>query len=171
MEARRFDGLDDRDFHALGEAERLVIWAVRYWVTCFRASKLAGPGLGCALRGAGVGHAEDGLDFALTIVSQCALRPVDIRCSACRFVSPDEERLVEAVARLQANDGGGAWLAIADLLPAAAARIMLEALEGVAQSFSFAQLRIQPRANQLLSREPQDGAEPTDAIGSGFTVH
>jgi|GEM_PF-3356257 len=171
MEARKFDGSNARDFHALGEAERLMIWAVRYWVTCFKASKKAGPGLGCALRGAGVGHAEDGLDFALTVLSQCALRPVDVRCPACRFVSPDEERLIETVARLQNSDGGGAWLAVTEILPAAAARIMLEALEGVAQSFSFARLRIQPCPNHLLFAVPQDATDAPDALGGKVTLH
>ena len=63
-----------------------------------------------------------------------ATRPVDVRCPACPGLSPDEARLLEAVAWLQRDIVEPAEAALGDWLPRAALRLSLSPARGLART-------------------------------------
>lgn len=142
----------------LRPGERAVVAATRAWVAAFRGQEDA---LGAA-RGAftrqfngdgmlwGDRRSGDGAGLSLHAVLRnttlAATRSVDVRCPACPDLSPDEARLLEAVAWLQRDSAAPAEAALGDWLPPAAVRLSLGAARGLALALLVAELPL-PRRN------------------------
>ncbi len=135
----------------LQPAERGVVTGLRLWVSAFRQSEDA---LAAARRHFGRqfndsdalwGDRRSGSDAGLSLhavlrnTTLAANRPVDVRCPSCPSLSPDEARLLEALAWLQRDQGEPAATALGDWLPAAALRLSLGPARGLAQALLAAE--------------------------------
>lgn len=135
----------------LQPGERGAVTAMRLWVSAFRQNEDA---LAAARRhferqfnGSETlwGDRRSGSDAGLSLhailrnTTLAASRPVDVRCPTCPGVSPDEARLLEALAWLQRDLGEPAATALGDWLPAAALRLSLGPARGLAQSLLAAE--------------------------------
>jgi hypothetical protein len=76
-----------------------------------------------------------------------------VRCPACPGLSPDEARLLEALAWLQRDLGDPAATALGDWLPPAALRLSLAPARGLAQSLLAAEQLLPLRAWDLAALE------------------
>ncbi|MEO3430937.1 hypothetical protein AAFN88_18935 [Pelagibius sp. CAU 1746] len=156
---------------ALEGAERGVVTATRLWVAAYRQDQDA---LAAARRhferqfnasDALWGDRRSGdaaglhLHAILRNTTLAASRPVDVRCPTCPGLSPDEARLLEALAWLQRDLGEPAAAALGDWLTPAALRLSLPAARGLAQGLLAAEQPLPPRAWDLAALEAA-AAEP-----------
>lgn len=168
------------DLAALEDSERGVVTAVRLWVSAFRENQDA---LAAARRhferqfntsDALWGDRRSGADAGLSLhavlrnTTLAASRPVDVRCPTCPGLSPDEARLLEALAWLQRDLGEPAGTALGDWLPPAALRLSLNPARGLAQSLLAAEQSLPLRewdlaALEAAARQSHRPAETSDA--------
>ncbi|WP_193370122.1 hypothetical protein [Pelagibius marinus] len=153
------------DLAALEEQERGVVTAVRLWVSAYRQNEdalaAARRHFGCQFNAAGAlwGDPRSGEDAGLSLhailrnTTLAAHRPVDVRCPTCPGLSPDEARLLEALAWLQRDLGEPAATALGDWLPPAALRLSLAPARGLAQSLLAAEQLLPLRAWDLAALE------------------
>jgi hypothetical protein len=152
-----FDGHDtgmraeDLDFPAC-----FLLWSMRTWLMAHRQECGHGNKRGrdrvSAYRGiageaflrAGVPQGLELIDDVFSALAVAALRPIDLRCQGCVFVSPDEALLLGAVAASQRKHHGTAWSALTALLPPAAARAALPSLIALATLLRGADLILKP---------------------------
>jgi len=169
----------------LSEPERGVVTATRLWVSAYRgnADALAAvrrhfdrqfnaPGEAAARlwgdRRCG-GDAGLSLHAILRNTTLAASRPVDVRCPTCPGLSPDEARLLEALAWLQRDCAEPASVALGDWLPPAALRLTVGSARGLAQSLLLAEQAVPLRdwdlAALTAAQEPprDDSAASADA--------
>ncbi|GAB4360589.1 MAG: hypothetical protein Kow00114_14410 [Kiloniellaceae bacterium] len=139
------------DFAGLQAGERGLVTALRLWVSAFRQQE---DSLAAARRHferqfnastALWGDRRSGGDAGLSLhavlrnTTLAATRPVDVRCPTCPGLSPDEARLLDAVAWLQRDIGEPAQSALADWLPPAALRLTLGPARGLAHALLAAE--------------------------------
>jgi hypothetical protein len=130
----------------LRPVEQGLITALRVWVAAF---KRQGDPLAAArehfeqqfnaadtLWGDRRGGVDAGLSLhaVLRNTTLAATRPVDVRCPTCPGLSPDEARLLDAVAWLQRDVAEPAAAALGDWLPPAAIRLSLSPARGLART-------------------------------------
>jgi hypothetical protein len=135
----------------LRPAEQSVVAGLRTWVAAFRRQEDA---LGAArahfeqqFEAAGTlwGDRRSGDDAGLSLhavlrnTTLAASRSVDVRCPACPGLSPDEARLLHAVAWLQRDVAEPAAAALGDWLPPAALRLTLGPARGLAHALLAAE--------------------------------
>lgn len=138
--------------------ERAVVAATRAWVAAFRGQEDA---LAAArveftrhLNGAAAlwGDRRSGDDAGLSLhailrnTTLTATRAVDVRCPACPGLSPDEARLLEALAWLQRDVTPPAEAALADWLPPSAVRLSFGAARGLALALLAAECPLPRRS-------------------------
>lgn len=153
------------DFAELQDGERGVVTALRLWVSAFRQNQDA---LAAArwhferqFNTSGVlwGDRRSGADAGLSLhavlrnTTLAASRPVDVRCPTCPGLSPDEARLLEALAWLQRDLGEPAAAALGDWLPPAALRLSMNPARGLAQGLLAAEQPLPLRAWDLAALE------------------
>lgn len=136
----------------LRPAERVVIAALRVWVSAFRgqqdALEAARAEFARQFNASGTlwGDPRPGGDAGLSLhavlrnTTLAATRPVDVRCPACPGLSPDEARLLQAVAWLQRDVAEPAQAALGDWLAPAAVRLTLSSARGLGQAMLAAEL-------------------------------
>jgi hypothetical protein len=134
---------------------QFLLWGMRCWLAAWRQG---GHGQGApggsfgAYRGiagegflrAGVPQAMSLIDDIFQAVALAALRPIDLRCVPCPYLSADEALLLGAVAASQRKQHGVAWAALLAVLPPAAARGALPSLISLAVLLRDAQLVLAP---------------------------
>lgn len=154
----------------LDGGEALLLWAIRSWVH--------GPRRGDATHGA-VARAwcylcapalVEPFDMMMNALQSTAGRPVLIRCEICRWVSPDEERLLGTIALYQAGLDDEATHLFSPLVRSGETGRVIPHVRLAAWAFSAAGLRL-PRGGafrQLLAV----AASPAQSEGrAGTTLH
>lgn len=119
------------DWQTLSLPERHLTGGVRLWVQAFRSDQ--DPLAAVRLHFGSRASADAGLSLhaVLRNTTLAATRAVDVRCLRCPGLSPDEARLLDAIARLQREHDEAATVALASWLPGAALRLSLEAARGL----------------------------------------
>ena len=152
----------------LGQAERLVLWGLRYWVACYRKGESPWPLLSEVFRENRAADAALSLDSLMQLTSIAATRMLDMRCQACPGLSPDELGFIDAFACAQRGDGLGAFRILRSWLPVPASRLASEMVAGLARIFADAGLLLpEPgRARGLAEIAPG-----TESGGTVVTLH
>jgi hypothetical protein len=192
------------DLASLTAGERGLAAGVRIWVLAFRqqegplaavrdhfdrlfnaedrhdGSPWGGPLWGDRRSGADAGLS---LHAVLRNTTLATTRPVDVRCPACPGLSPDEARLIDAVAWLQRDIAEPASAALGDWLPPAAVRLSLGPARGLAHALLAAEQVLPMRewdlaalesAAQVHNREPAPAEEaqlPATQRSGAPTLH
>jgi len=136
------DDAGERALESMPFAAQFAIWAARAWVTALKLDQSFATVSGDTFRRFELTAAETALDELFTIVATSAARQIDIRCMKCRLVSADETLFQEALAAAQADNAFGAYEALRQWLPPAAARIAFRALYRLAHLLGEKQLRM-----------------------------
>jgi hypothetical protein len=134
-------------------AAQFAIWAARAWVTALKLDQSFATVSGDTFRRFELTAAENALDELFTIIAKSASRQIDIRCMKCRLVSADESLFQEALAAAQADNAFGAYEALRQWLPPAAARLGFRALYRFAHLLGEKQLRM-PAVGSAAAAEP-----------------
>ncbi|MDY0872445.1 hypothetical protein [Dongia rigui] len=142
LDAATGDGGAERALDSMPFAAQFAIWAARAWVTALKLDQSFATVSGDTFRRFELSAAENALDELFTLVATSAARQIDIRCMKCRLVSADETLFQEAVAAAQADNAFGAYTALRQWLPPAAARIGFRALYRFAHLLGEKQLRM-----------------------------
>jgi hypothetical protein len=132
----------ERSLDSLPFAGQFAIWSARAWVTALKLDQSFATVSGDTFQRFELAAAETALDELFTIVATSATRQIDIRCMKCRMVSSDEALFQEALAAAQADNAFGAYEALRQWLPPAAARIGFRALYRFAHLLGEKQLRL-----------------------------
>jgi hypothetical protein len=133
----------------LDPREHLIVHGARRWVACVRAHEdelrelegLFEPHFSC--------EAAPALAAVMRNVSIAAVREIDVRCPRCDGLSPDEARLVDAVARSQRCEREAVFELLAAWLEPAAIRLTLPAVEGLARALTTVSHRLPLREWRL----------------------
>jgi hypothetical protein len=154
----------------LVDAELLLLHAVRLWVVSIRLQRCSHERIARHFAEHGVPDAAASLHAILHHTSVAAARQVDVRCPPCRLLSPDEARLLHAIASAQRSDRSAAFETISDWLPLAAARLTLESVAGLAEALRRAGITLPPRSWDF-DRLERLTAAATAAGPENCTVH
>ncbi|HEY7690370.1 MAG TPA: hypothetical protein VH835_16845 [Dongiaceae bacterium] len=122
----------------LQDDEKLVLVAMRLWVRRAMQNQCGGPVLYQHLAQHGAPEAAPGLHGMLYNLGTAARRPIDMRCPNCRGLSPDEARLLHALASAQASRDDEVQDVMLELLAPAAARLTVEPARGAARALAIA---------------------------------
>lgn len=104
----------------LTDTERLLVWAVRVWVAHHKAGAVPCRGYSYAFTRVGLADAPLLLHRLMQMVAAHARRGIDVRCIGCPQVSPDEGRVLTALAAAQRGDLTAAQAPLRDLMEVAA---------------------------------------------------
>ncbi|MBM3620667.1 MAG: hypothetical protein FJX20_08240 [Alphaproteobacteria bacterium] len=140
--------VEARSLENLRCAERFVVWALREWRLRWSDGEARPGTLRCGFHHANCG---DGLtpfcDFMEALVAGTR-RPLDVRCMNCPYISPDEDRVLDAAAAAQRDRDEITCALLMDALPRAAARIAVGPLAAFAHKMAEAGL-VLPRGPAL----------------------
>ena len=181
------------DLAALQPSERGLVTGLRLWVAAFRQQDdslavvrshfeeqfNASDSLWGERRSGG--DAGLSLHAILRNTTLAATRPVDVHCPTCPALSPDEARLLEAVAWLQREIAEPAQTALGDWLTPAALRLSLSPARGLAHALLAAEEILPLRDWDFTALTPAAGAAADDgapaedpqpqAAGTAPTLH
>jgi hypothetical protein len=147
----------------LAAEELFVVGAFRAWVAPVLRPGGDHPDWRDLFRLAGVPAAGAvGFDVLMSVLGASARRPIDVRCTHCPAISPDEEAMLRLVASLQAGEPLSALNVLSDWL---APDAVASALRG-AQRFAA----LTAAAGLRLTSEPGAPATPP-MIPVGATLH
>ena len=140
---------------ALRFSAQFLVWSLRSWVQAFKARSDFDVATCGTFERFGLAAAASALDGMMTVLAAAASRPIDIRCLRCRYLSPDEALLVEAVGAAQAENFFLATVALRKLMPGSAARLALPHAADLARDLHAAGMMLdgaaaQPPAHALL---------------------
>jgi hypothetical protein len=129
----------------LAPDEKLVLVAMRLWVRQAMQNQCGGPVLYRHLAEHGAPEAAPGLHGMLYNLGTAARRPIDMRCPSCPGLSPDEARLLHAIASAQAARDDAVLDVMMELMAPAAARLTVEPARGAARALIAAGVALPPR--------------------------
>lgn len=155
----------------LAAGELLVLHAVRLWVVSIRVQRCSYERIARHFAEHGVPDAAPSLHAILHQTSVAAARQVDVRCPSCRLLSPDEARLIHAVACAQAADRPEAFTALSAWLPLAAARLTLESIIGLADALRRAEVQLPRRGWDFDRLERLTAAAVAEPDPATCTIH
>lgn len=150
--------------------ETMLLQAIRIWVSCAREDRCGGPELMRHLAANGAANAGSSLHGVLYNSAVAATRPIDVRCRRCPNLSPDEARLLHAVACGQHGLRARAADLLTDWLPPAAVRLTIDAVIGAGRALSASGVVLPRRAwdfaalSRLSASPPALAAERTDRV-------
>lgn len=134
------------EYGELPFSEQLIVWAVRFWVQALKNETNVQSELRTAFKLARAPDGHPALDDLMTIITVSAQQRIDIRCTKCSSISPDEERIIGAIAAWQhdydeshINPYLSAWL------PKAAQRVAQTPIKQLSCALSKAGLRLRLR--------------------------
>jgi hypothetical protein len=150
--------------------EKLVLVAMRLWVRRAMQNECGGPVLIRHLADHGAPEAAPGLHGMLYNLGTAARRPIDMRCPNCSGLSPDEARLLHAIASAQAGRDDAVLDVMLELLAPAAARLTVEPARGAARALAVAGVALPLRDWDFitLAMEAAPSAEPSPLQGDAF---
>jgi hypothetical protein len=146
------------DVGTLGFAAQFLVWALRSWVGAFKSNQDFALVTEDAFQRFGLAGAATSIDAAMMIVAASASRSIDIRCIKCRFLSPDEAIVIDAIAAIQADTHFSAYAGLNKLMPMAAVRSAFPHLVNLAGALAEARLRPQPISRPLGAIKSHDDA-------------
>jgi hypothetical protein len=154
----------------LQPGETLVLVAMRLWVRQAMQNQCGGAAFYRHLAEHGAAEAAPGLHGRLYNLGTAARRPIDMRCPSCRGLSPDEARLLHALASAQAARDDSVLDVMLELLAPAAARLTVEPARGAGRTLAIAGLALPLRdwdfATLALEAAPSADPSPLQAEGS-----
>jgi hypothetical protein len=139
---------------------QFLVWALRAWVQAFKASESFDDVTHHGFTRFGLQASALALDGAMTVLAASASRPIDIRCLNCRYLSPDEAILLDAVAAAQAEHHFMATVALRKTMPGTAARIALPHMVDLARDLARAGMRLNSPAVQSTDWAPGEQITP-----------
>lgn len=149
--------------------EKLVLVAMRLWVRRAMQNECGGQVLYRHLADHGAAEAAPGLHGMLYNLGTAARRPIDMRCPNCSGLSPDEARLLHALASAQGARDDSVLDVMLELLAPAAARLTVEPARGAARALAIAGVALPLRdwdfATLALEAAPSAGPSPLQADG------
>ncbi|HVR66286.1 MAG TPA: hypothetical protein VMT98_06580 [Verrucomicrobiae bacterium] len=150
--------------------EKLVLVAMRLWVRRAMQNECGGPVLYRHLADHGAAEAAPGLHGMLYNLGTAARRPIDMRCPNCTGLSPDEARLIHALASAQAARDDAVLDVMLELLAPAAARLTVEPARGAARALAISGVALPLRDWDFttLALEAAPSAEPSPLQADGF---
>jgi hypothetical protein len=129
----------------LEESEMLLLRGIRLWVDRFKHRECGLWDLNRHFVAHGLGDATPSLHGLLFNSSVATTRPLDVRCARCPALSPDEARMLHAVACLQAGDEAEAKAVLSSWLPPAGVRLTIESVRGLAGTLTAEHVRLPQR--------------------------
>ncbi len=139
---------------------QFVVWALRAWVQAFKSSESFDAVTHHGFTRFGLQASATALDGAMTVLAAAASRAIDIRCLNCRFLSPDEAILLDAVAAAQAERHFMATVALRKTMPGTAARIALPHVVDLARDLARAGMRLNSDAVRSVDWAPEERPSP-----------
>ena len=112
-------------FEGLKFVEQLALWSLRFWAESYREDRRPYGQLDQAYRLAGARDGMPALDGFMSVVLTGHSRPVDVHCLKCGGLSPDETRILAALAACQRGRWDFAAEMIAAFLQPASVRVGL----------------------------------------------
>ena len=170
-------GLDEPELPSVTGAgdltpdETLLLQAIRIWVSCARENRCGGPELMEHLAAHGAANAGASLHAILYNSSVAATRPIDVRCRRCPNLSPDEARLLHAVACGQRRSAARAAELLAEWLPPAAVRLTVDAVIAAGRELGAAGVALPRRAWDLAALERLSAPPPQFGEPASRMVH
>src|SRR5690348_9213676 len=104
---------------------QFIVWALRAWVQAFKSQESFDAVTHHGFTRFGLQASALALDGAMTVLAASASRAIDIRCVNCRYLSPDEAILLDAISAAQTERHFMATVALRKTMPGTAARIAL----------------------------------------------
>jgi hypothetical protein len=149
--------------------ETLLLQAIRIWVSCAKENRCGGRELMEHLTAHGAANAGPSLHGILYNSSVAATRAIDVRCRRCPNLSPDEARLLHAVACGQHGLRTRAAELLADWLPPAAVRLTIDAVVAAGRELGASGVALARRAwdfatLERLSTPPPHFGEPASRV-------
>jgi hypothetical protein len=157
---------DDRGEHGPLEVGTLdfpaqfMVWAMRAWVQAFKSGEAFESVTHQGFTRFGLQASATALDGAMTVLAASANRPIDIRCIHCRYLSPDEAILLDAVAAAQIERHFVATVALRKTMPGSAARIALQHVVDLARDLARAGMRLNSDAVRSMDWAPEEQVTP-----------
>jgi hypothetical protein len=139
---------------------QFLVWALRAWVQAFKSSESFDAVTHHGFRHFGLQASALALDGAMTVLAASASRPIDIRCISCRYLSPDEATLLDAVAAAQSERHFVATVALRKIMPGTAARIALPHVVDLARDLARAGMRLNSDAVRKMDWAPEERVTP-----------
>jgi hypothetical protein len=168
-------GRESAEVNALGFAGQLLTWGLRNWVRAFKSDLDFEAATEGTFTRFGLTVSATALDRAMSLLAAATTRMIDIRCVPCRYLSPDELTLIDAVAAAQQEGYFLATVALRKLVPGTAARAMLPYVVELARDLQAAGMRVQPITPAMLAAAEaiavQAASAPGEAVPSGRTLH
>lgn len=149
--------------------EIMLLQGIRIWVSCAKDNRCGGHDLLAHLSAHGAADATPSLHGILYNFSVAATRAIDVRCRRCPNLSPDEARMVHAVACAQRNLRADASELLMGWLPPAAVRLTIDAVMCAGVELASAAVVLPWRAwdfaaLEQLSAPPLHLAEPDKRV-------
>jgi hypothetical protein len=139
---------------------QFLVWALRAWVQAFKSSESFDAVTHHGFTRFGLQASATALDGAMTVLAASASRPIDIRCINCRYLSPDEAILLDAVAAAQAERHFMATVALRKTMPGTAARIALPHVVDLARDLAKAGMRLNSESVRNVDWAPEERITP-----------
>jgi hypothetical protein len=139
---------------------QFLVWALRAWVHAFKSSESFDAVTHHGFTRFGLQAAALALEGAMTVLAASASRPIDIRCINCRYLSPDEAILLDAVAAAQSERHFMATVALRKTMPGTAARIALPHVVDLARDLARAGMRLNSDTLRGMDRTQEERAAP-----------
>ena len=136
----------------LSATECLLVWAMRVWVAHHRAGAVPCRGYSYAFIRVGLPDAPLLLHRLMQVVAAHARRGIDVRCIGCPRVSPDEGRLLSALAAAQRGDLAAGQAPLRDLMDASAVNWAHAVLATLAAQMTAPEHRLPQRAGPSAAR-------------------
>jgi hypothetical protein len=155
---------------ALTPDETLLLQGIRIWVSCAKENRCGGRDLSQHLSANGAANAAPSLHGILYNSSVAATRPIDVRCCRCPNLSPDEARMIHAVACAQRNLKTSVFELLSGWLPVAAVRLTIDAVMCAGAELGKAAVVLPWRAwdfaalERLSAPPPANHLEPANRV-------
>ena len=138
----------------LTSTERLLVWAIRVWVTHHRAGAVPCRGYSYGFIRVGLPDAPLLLHRLMQMVAAHARRKIDVRCIGCRQVSADEGRVLAALAAAQRGDLAAGQRLLGDLIEERAVNWAHAVLATLAAQMAAPEHRL-PERGGVPAKDPQ----------------
>jgi hypothetical protein len=148
--------------------ETLLLQSIRIWVSAAKEDRCGGPELMEHLAAHGAANAGPSLHGILYNSAVAATRAIDVRCRRCPNLSPDEARLLQALACGQRGLRAGAAESLAAWLPPAAVRLTVDAVIAAGRELGASGVALPRRAWDFAALERL--SEPPPAFANDEPV-
>ena len=157
-------------FEGLKFIEQLALWSLRFWAESYREDRRPYDQLDQAYRLAGARDGMPAMDGFMSVVLTGHSRPVDVRCLKCGGLSPDENRILGALAATQRGRMDFAAELVGAFLQPASVRVGLSMIAAWGDSLARAGHRLPLREVASLHPEPAMPQPAADHRGAGGNI-